>query len=50
VINFDALVEEAVIAPEDLELFRYVDSPEEAWDGIRRFYHLEDGSCQLAAD
>jgi len=39
-INFDAMVDEGVISPEDLELFTYVDTPEAAWDGIRRFYGL----------
>jgi len=32
VINFDALVEAGTISPEDLELFRYVDSPEQAFE------------------
>jgi uncharacterized protein (TIGR00730 family) len=40
VINFDALVEEGAIAPEDLALFRYVDDPQTAWDEIQRFYGL----------
>ena len=40
VINFDALVEEGAIAKEDLELFRYVDDPQTAWDEILRFYGL----------
>jgi uncharacterized protein (TIGR00730 family) len=31
VILFEALLEEGTIAPEDLNLFRYVDSAEEAW-------------------
>lgn len=39
-INFDAMVEEGVISAEDLELFSYVDTPEDAWEGIRRFYDL----------
>ncbi|MGQ9724004.1 MAG: LOG family protein [Tepidimonas sp.] len=39
-INFDAMVDEGVIAPEDLELFSYVDTPEAAWEGICRFYGL----------
>ncbi|TSE19831.1 hypothetical protein Talka_01179 [Tepidimonas alkaliphilus] len=39
-INFDLMVEEGVISPEDLDLFRYVDTPEEAWNGIRAFYNL----------
>jgi len=39
-LNFDVLVEEGAIAEEDLKLFEYVDEPEQAWEGIRRFYNL----------
>jgi uncharacterized protein (TIGR00730 family) len=38
VINFEALVEEGVIAPDDLKLFHFVDSAEEAWDHICAHY------------
>ena len=41
-INFDVLVEEGAISPEDLQLFEYVDEPEQAWQGIKRFYNLPD--------
>jgi len=41
-INFEVLVEEGAISPEDLELFRYVDDPETAWQGIQQFYNLPD--------
>jgi uncharacterized protein (TIGR00730 family) len=41
-INLDVLVEEGAIAEEDLDLFRITDSPQEAWDIIRDFYHLEE--------
>jgi uncharacterized protein (TIGR00730 family) len=41
-INFDVLVEEGAISPQDLDLLRYTDSPEEAWDFIRSFYTLRD--------
>lgn len=34
VINFDALVEEGVISPEDIDLFQYVETAEEAWEII----------------
>ena len=40
-INFDVLVEEGTISPQDLELFHYSDDPEEAWRYIRDFYQLE---------
>ena len=39
--NFEVLVEEGAISPEDLDLFRYTDDPQEAWDMIRKFYRLE---------
>ena len=38
--NFDVLVEEGAITAEDLNLFRYTDSPQEAWDAVRTFYQL----------
>lgn len=39
-LNFDVLIEEGAIAPEDLALFQYVDDPQVAWDAIRNFYQL----------
>ena len=39
-INFEVLVEEGTISPQDLSLFRYVDSAEEAWCLVRDFYQL----------
>ncbi len=39
-VNFDVLVEEGVISPEDLKLFVFVDEPQAAWDAIRDFYQL----------
>lgn len=45
-INFDVLLEEGAISPEDLDLFQYVDEAEEAWEGIKRFYNLPD-ACQI---
>jgi uncharacterized protein (TIGR00730 family) len=39
-INFDMLVEEAVISPTDLALFQFADDPETAWELIRSFYRL----------
>ena len=34
IINFEALVEEGTINAEDLSIFRYVDTAEEAWEII----------------
>ena len=39
-IDFDFLVEEGVISPQDIDLFRYVDTPEDAWAAVKRFYAL----------
>ncbi|HEX7711186.1 MAG TPA: LOG family protein [Sphingomonadaceae bacterium] len=42
VINFEAMAEEGVISPEDLELFRWCETAEEAWEHIARFYKIEE--------
>jgi uncharacterized protein (TIGR00730 family) len=39
-LNFDVLIEEGAIAPEDLDLLTYVDDPQDAWDAIKSFYEL----------
>jgi hypothetical protein len=39
-LNFDVLLEEGTISPEDLDLLTYVDDPQDAWDAIKRFYEL----------
>jgi len=41
IINFEAMAEEGVINPADLELFTEVETAEEAWDEIVRFYELD---------
>jgi uncharacterized protein (TIGR00730 family) len=43
-IDFNLLVEEGMIASEDLALFSFVDTPQEAWETIQRFYQLEEGA------
>jgi hypothetical protein len=47
VIDFDALAEEGVISPDDLKLFTYCESAEEAWDCVCRHYagQGEDPLC-----
>src|SRR4051794_15710199 len=40
VVNFEAMVEEGVIAPHDLDLFRWFEDAAEAWDYVQRFYEL----------
>lgn len=39
-IDFDFLVQEGVIAAEDIQLFHFSDDPVEAWEYIRQFYQL----------
>ncbi len=41
VINFQALAEEGVINHEDLKLFQWVETAEEAWAKIAEFYELD---------
>ncbi len=40
VVDFDVLIEEGVISPGDVELFRYADEPAAAWQHIQEFYGL----------
>jgi len=40
IINFEALVDEGTISPEDLDIFQYADSAEEAFEIIRGFYRI----------
>jgi len=44
IINFDRMVEEGVISPEDLDIFTYVRTPEEAWRVISEFYAAKKGA------
>ena len=38
VINFDYLVEAGVISPEDIDLFTFVETPQQAWDAIIEYH------------
>ena len=38
VVNFDALVEEGVIATHDLDIFHWCEDARDAWDFVQRFY------------
>ena len=40
VVNFEALVEEGVISPNDLRIFRFVETAEEAWDIVKTHYGI----------
>ena len=41
VVNFEALAEEGVINRADLQLISWVETAEEGWDVIRKFYELD---------
>ncbi len=46
IINFDELRNAGVISPEDMDLFRIVDSPDEGFQVLRSWlttYYLEPG-------
>ena len=40
VLHLQVLVDEGVISPDDLQLFRYVDDVDQAWQCIQDFYRL----------
>ena len=40
VVDFEALADEGVINHKDLDLFRWCETAQEAWDHIKAFYHL----------
>lgn len=40
VINFEAMVDEGTVNPDDLKLFQYVETAEQAWKIILDFYNL----------
>jgi hypothetical protein len=42
VVNFDAMVEEGVIAPHDLDLLHWTEDAAEAWDFVTRYYEDHD--------
>jgi uncharacterized protein (TIGR00730 family) len=45
VIDFDALAEEGVISADDLKLFSYCESAEQAWDHVCRHYAESGDDC-----
>jgi uncharacterized protein (TIGR00730 family) len=38
IVNFEGLVDEGTISPDDLDLFTFVETAAEAWDHVCRFY------------
>jgi len=52
ILNIDALIEFGAVSPEDRDLYRFVDSPEEAFNTLREGltkYHLQRPSPQAEA-
>ncbi|HZN59511.1 MAG TPA: TIGR00730 family Rossman fold protein [Planctomycetota bacterium] len=45
-IDFEFLADEGYISPEDTQLFRFVETPEESWQAIRDFYDLDANQRQ----
>ena len=46
VINFEALVDEGVIAPNDLNLFKFAETAEEGWAHVCEAYAESDGALE----
>ncbi|WP_109807856.1 TIGR00730 family Rossman fold protein [Sphingosinithalassobacter portus] len=46
VVNFEALVEEGVISPRDLNLFHFVETAEEGWEIVQNFWRNRRDSQQ----
>ncbi|HEY0414256.1 MAG TPA: LOG family protein [Allosphingosinicella sp.] len=48
VVNWDALAEEGTINPDDLDLFKFVETAEEAWDYVSAYWS-DKGEALVAA-
>lgn len=44
VVNWDALASYGVISPQDLELFRFVETAEEGWAIVKEWYGMDEGA------
>ncbi len=42
IVDFEAMVDEGVISPEDLELFRYAETAQDAWRMVNEFHADEE--------
>jgi uncharacterized protein (TIGR00730 family) len=42
VVDFEALCEEGTISPQDLDLFQWCETAEDAWGHIAKFYKIKD--------
>jgi predicted Rossmann-fold nucleotide-binding protein len=49
-INFEFLVEEGTISPGDLSLIQFVETAQEAWDYLCRFYSIKEEENQSGRD
>ena len=49
VVNYQALADEGVISPHDLDLIHWSEDADEAWDYVRRFYRLQEDEEEKAA-
>jgi uncharacterized protein (TIGR00730 family) len=47
VVNFEALVEEGVIAPHDLDLIHWCEDPKEAWDFVTHYYAANEAPARM---
>jgi len=46
VVDFEALAEEGVISPTDLNLLTWVETAQEAWDAVQAFYRDSEATAQ----
>src|SRR5215213_6285194 len=46
-VNFEGLAEEGVIAPHDLDLFRWCEEAQEAWDYVQCFYEQDPTPARI---
>ena len=46
VVDFEAIADEGTISKKDLELFRWTETAEEAWEHIRAFYDLDENGLE----
>jgi uncharacterized protein (TIGR00730 family) len=49
VVNFQALVEEGVVSAADLNIFRFVETAEEAWAAVQAWYNGAEVSADASA-
>ena len=48
VVNFQALVDEGVVSERDLSIFHYVETAQEAWEVVQRFYREREAKQRAA--